>query len=310
MRRVVRYGGSSSRGSSGESHRRHGSGSSSSSGRFAARDAWCEVFSRTVDGVVRTLSDEAEGKSEGKSEGKFDFDMQSSYQPGVTAIAVNNSIQLEGVVTGGSGDSESKCESKNESDGNGSNGGAKTLAPLVLTGRQDGTLDLFRLDSSDPIQSWDLSLYTSSTHSSRSTRHGGDNDSDNGAVVFVQWATWEAPGAFLAATSCGHVFYFDIFREPTKPFLVEYLSTPLTSSSIMLSSCRSKGMSVYLAVGKRAVTVGEGGLAIRQIDDRVAVAAPSATASVGAGVAGARCAPPQWASWAGRTTIGVSPWQA
>lgn len=251
--------------------------------RLAARDRWCGDFTRLQGSVVDVG---AECKSEGSRGGdasSASYRRPSSYQPPITSISVNNSAVFDSFVARG-----------------------ELIAPLVLVGRSDGSVDLFRLDAQEPIQSWELSLYV---------KQGGVLGGGP-AVVFVQWATWGDVGAFVAADATGNVFFFDILKQPNKPIFVDRVNAPLAHSSVQLSSCRSKGMSVFLAIGHGGsnATVAQGALRIRKIDDNVSAGTELDSAGAKGGgeeeVAGAGGVPPQWASWVGRTAIQVSPWNS
>jgi len=250
-----------------------------------ARDRWCGDFSR-LEGDVVEISRREESKGEVE---EASYQRASSYQPAITCISVNNSPVFDSFMAK-TGDS---------------------IAPLVLVGRSDGSVDLFRLDSQEPIQSWELSLYSKRPNGGVGSGH---------SVVYVQWATWGDVGAFVAADAAGNVYYFDILKQANKPIFVDSVNASLTPSSVQLSSCRSKGMSVYLAVARSNTTVSEGALKMRKIDENVSAGSHLTNTHKdveckdnedeidGSGSLG--MVPPQWASWVGRTTIEVSPWHA
>ena len=279
MKRVVRYG-------------------ASKGGKSKTRDRWCGEFSRLQGDAVQLSSG---GESKGEAETTSTYQRASSYQPAITCISVNNSPVFDTFLAK-TGD---------------------TIAPLVLAGRSDGSVDLFRLDSQEPIQSWDLSLYARNSKSGR----GLENSQ---AVVYLQWATWGDVGSFIAADATGNVYYFDLLQQANKPIFIDNVNASLSPTSVQLSSCRSAGMSVYLAVAKQSATISEGGLRIRKVDDNVSAGNSAEQAMSKASnmdrsstndmdskdsaedalTSGLGIVPPQWASWVGRTTIGVSPWQS
>ena len=250
--------------------------------RIKARDRWCDDFSRHTGKIV-DVSRGAESKHD-----DFSFDTSpshaSSYQPSITCISVNNSVHFDSKAMKGD-----------------------SMSPLVLVGRSDGTIDLFRLDAPDPIQSWELSLY------SKHSRPKSELDSSS-ATVYVQWATWDALASFVAADAVGVIYYFDILKQPSQPIYVDSMNTPLTTSSVKLSSCRSKGMSVYMVVGNSQVSVSRGGLRIRKIDDGVSSGHDASKNKENEENKteddGVFITPPHWESWVGRTTIEVAPWKS
>eukprot|EP01036_Dinobryon_divergens_P024319 gene24319-32756_t len=81
---------------------------------------------------------------------------------------------------------------------------------LILVGRTDGTVDLFRSDCEGPLQSWSLSSPSSSS-----------------------WVA-HRPAAFLAADSSGRLFLFDLLQDVGGPVGSEQLSTETKLSAQML----------------------------------------------------------------------------
>lgn len=140
---------------------------------------------------------------------------------------------------------------------------------LVLVGRNDGTIDLFRIDALEPIQSWDVSAYL---------RKNGKSASPSVSVTSLQWvidsnlASSEvscAPISFLCADNVGNIFYFDLMVNPNGPWVVESVGvSKIALHNVKMSPLRSGfGSSAYIVIGDINQSVGNGGLKIRKISD-------------------------------------------
>ena len=118
---------------------------------------------------------------------------------------------------------------------------------LVLVGRTDGSVDLFRSDCEGPLQSWSLSSSSSSSSSSSCAvvllRHGRCDDlpalhSPNltCSALSCPLDRWipHRPAAFLAVDSAGRLFLFDLLRDAGGPVGTEQLSTETKLSAQML----------------------------------------------------------------------------
>jgi hypothetical protein len=143
---------------------------------------------------------------------------------------------------------------------------SKSLPSLVLVGRCDGSLDLYSLDSPDPLQSWsDLSCYASKD----GPRVGRDcSSSDSAAIVSVQWVPWKATASFIVADASGRIYFFDLLKDADKPLYVETVAvSALLPNTVRLSFCRSVGASVFLAVGDVDMPVSSGRLRVRKLHE-------------------------------------------
>lgn len=143
---------------------------------------------------------------------------------------------------------------------------SKNHSPLVLVGRTDGSLDIFVLDSSEILTTWnDLTLFQTKS------RPHDDFATDlfqTSAIVYVSWVPWKAIASFIVVDSCGFLYYFDLTRDSSKPIYVEDLSvSSLFPNLVHLSSCRSVGGTVHIAVGDSDGIVGNGGIRIKKLSD-------------------------------------------
>lgn len=188
-----------------------------------------------------------------------------------------------------------------------SNATAESSVPsLVLVGRCDGSLDLFSLDSCDPLQSWsDLTCYADSKEAlSRGGGRGGLNvgPSENTAIVSVQWVPWKAAGSFVVVDAAGRIYYFDLLKNSDRPLHVETANaSTLLPQSFALSSCRSIGGSVYMAVGDVDMPVSSGRLSIRKLHEDLMWQETSSGESKGDEQKSSIADTIQNASWVGRT---------
>ena len=129
---------------------------------------------------------------------------------------------------------------------------------LVLVGRTDGSVDLFRSDCEGPLQSWSLSSSSSSSSSSSCAvvllRHGRCDDlpalhSPNltCSALSCPLDRWipHRPAAFLAVDSAGRLFLFDLLRDAGGPVGTEQLSTETKLSAQMLDVSRARPSSSF-----------------------------------------------------------------
>jgi hypothetical protein len=203
--------------------------------------------------VVVNLNDRSDSK-EDQPMGVFNPTTLSSFTPPVTAIAV----------------SPYALALTND---------ARTSSPLVLIGRADGSVDLFYFETGELLTTWaDISIYQpAAPRPSTSSLY----DPSAAAIVYGAWVSWSSP-SFIVIDSNGFLYFFDLFRESSKPLFVEELS--LSSSSLLpnllsLSLCRSIGGAVHLAVGEVDSSVAQQGLKIRKVSDELVWSAVSAAAS-------------------------------
>lgn len=140
-----------------------------------------------------------------------------------------------------------------------------SFSSLVLVGRCDGSLDLYSLDSPDPLQSWTgLACYTKESAS----RGGRDVSTAAAAIVSAQWVPWKAAASFIVADASGRIYFFDLLKDSDKPLFVETVSvSALLPNTFRLSFCRSVGASVFIAVGDVDMPVSSGSLRIRKLHE-------------------------------------------
>jgi hypothetical protein len=145
---------------------------------------------------------------------------------------------------------------------------------LLLVGRSDGTVDLFRMDVCEPLQTWSLNDYADRAVSAgtaggprspgrdrdRRGRDGGDMAFHNSPVAMVKWLPNRA-SAFVAADSEGRCYYFDLLENAHEPIYVESISAvrSLSNLSLDISQCRPSGNVVYFASAFSSVGESDGG---------------------------------------------------
>lgn len=107
------------------------------------------------------------------------------------------------------------------------------LAQLVLVGRENGSLDLFQLDSSQPIHSWVLTAVKT---------NGTDNSKLTNNIICIKWLQF-AKSAFIVIDSDGTLFYFDLLHDFYHPIFAESIALKsgesLTRGAIDLSRLNS-----------------------------------------------------------------------
>jgi hypothetical protein len=146
------------------------------------------------------------------------------------------------------------------------------LSSFVLVGRQDGTIDLFRMDVTEPLQSWDLGMYANRSNTKSQKKYSISN-----SVVGLQWVIdsnnnnndlSRPPISFYAADEKGTIYFFDMQRNPSAPVIIDTCEiTNIAINNIKISPIRGKGYSVFLAIGDKFSPVGSGGLKIRKLTD-------------------------------------------
>lgn len=145
-------------------------------------------------------------------------------------------------------------------------------SPLVITGRIDGSIDLFYLESGEILTTWsELSSYQPS-HARKSSKSSTSSyDPTSAAIVYAAWISWNSP-TFVVIDTNGMLYYFDLYRDASKPLFIEELSvssTALLPNLISLSTCRSVGGLVHLAIGEVDHVVSNHGIKIRKVADEL-----------------------------------------
>jgi hypothetical protein len=170
-------------------------------------------------------SSSSSGKSMSSSNEKRTKDVK--YFAAVSSMSVSSSL----LTSGGDGGLESSKV-------------GESVAALVLVGRTDGTVDLFRTDCENPLQSWTLSSFGKDHRDGSAKRTNSDESSKSAAsVVMVRWFPTRA-AAFLAVDSQGTLFEFDLLKDSLAPIGVEKLSTVSKLSGQALDICRSSAVAV------------------------------------------------------------------
>lgn len=141
-------------------------------------------------------------------------------------------------------------------------------SPLALVGRVDGSVDLFYLESGEVLTTWsDLSNY----YQPKAKKSSIPYDPSSAAIVYASWISWNSP-TFLVVDTNGFLYYFDLDHDPSKPLFMEELSissTALLPNLISLSTCRSIGGLVHLALGEVDNLVSNQGIKIRKVADEL-----------------------------------------
>lgn len=100
----------------------------------------------------------------------------------------------------------------------------KTIPRLLLVGRKDGSVDLFRMDQEHPIQTWQL-----------------NSDEEDKQVIHLRWSEGKSL-SFFAVLSSGEVVAFDLLREMYKPVQfgrISKFSAITTKDLVFLSKGRA-----------------------------------------------------------------------
>jgi hypothetical protein len=150
---------------------------------------------------------------------------------------------------------------------------------MILVGRKDGTVDLYRSDRQRPMASWDLSgLGYVGDSLVPSNKDELFSYLDN-TTVLVQWLPGRA-SAFIAVDKKGRAHIFDLIRNTDEPTLTERLSGSRDSNdyrgdkktghwepmSVKLSSCLPGGSTFHLAASATGSCVADGLLSVQKLD--------------------------------------------
>ena len=254
-----------------------------------------DIINSALAGILTGEDHDDDGRGEGKHEivreksalllGEKKIDFFSavtcmSVRPNVINTSGISSSSVERNSEGKSEEKEGK-ESEDDKNGNGNGSSATrkenttTHPPLLLVGRADGTLDLYRLDACEPLQTWTLS-----DHLHRMDNNGGSpsrnnrgkeyapalsrsDGTTNVSVVGVKWVPTRA-SAFVAVDNAGRCFYFDLLVNHDTPLHVENLNCSFLPGGLRvgntdLSCCRPNSRTAYLAVGNSTPLSGSGG---------------------------------------------------
>ena len=114
---------------------------------------------------------------------------------------------------------------------------------LVLIGRSNGVIDLYRLDSKVSLHSWDMSGLANARTQSR--------------VVLLRWLP-SSPSSFISATADGFVCIIDLLKDPYNPIASEFCNSKESSSADAiiadLSSPSIGGKTSYFVMAKSSLS--------------------------------------------------------
>lgn len=109
-------------------------------------------------------------------------------------------------------------------------------SPLVLVGREDGSLDLFSLDKEAPLSSWTMSHHQA--------EGGSGLRASSSPVIALQWSS-ERASAFVACDASGLCQLFDLRLKPDAPVCSERIAikekSPLKARTVDFSQLRPGG---------------------------------------------------------------------
>jgi hypothetical protein len=161
----------------------------------------------------------------------------------------------------------------------------KNIFHLVLVGRMDGSIDLYRSDIQVPIQTWSLE------DSGKKTNILGRR------VILTKWCPNRFT-SFLAVDNFSEIHYFDLVKKVTGPGEIDTLpseSSP-NSSACDISSTYTDSKIAYLAYSISKMTVSDGAMKVRRLRDGIVTAFDSVDAEV-------RLLSNQMATWMARTCV-------
>jgi hypothetical protein len=100
------------------------------------------------------------------------------------------------------------------------------LPPLIVVGRNDCTLELFRADQSSAIHSWSITPYAGHQNDQRSLKKSSESLVNNPVFLVLVKAVRNS-FCFFVVTSDGMIYYFDLVKDFCHPLL----SQSITASS-------------------------------------------------------------------------------
>jgi len=120
-------------------------------------------------------------------------------------------------------------------------------AQLVLVGRADGSVDLFRSDVSVPLQTWVYEPQTGSSSRSKST-----TGRRSPAIASVRWLP-NTMSSFVVIDVKGTTYLYDLLIDANSPVCTETLPAGKEGIVTEISRCRSATSAIaYMAVGSPA----------------------------------------------------------
>ena len=190
----------------------------------------CAAQRGKLSKVVRFGSAPAPLELQRSEQGGGKFEMTSEFQPqlrggqsssgchtvlhsDVTCIAVQKKASQS---QSQSQDKNNKGENKNSE---------YDRAQLILVGRADGTVDLFRMDVSAPVHSWTFPFKGAEVDKS---------SSKTASIVSVRWLP-NRFSSFAVVDSLGNCFLFDLLLDAHKPVTVENLKTDIRTQHTVSS---------------------------------------------------------------------------
>lgn len=99
------------------------------------------------------------------------------------------------------------------------------FSSLLLMGREDGSIDLFRMDQPQPLLTWNIGDLLSS-------RSVGSDQLQRQRVVLLRWLPFHR-SSFLALDGSGVLHHFDLQMDVYKPFRSESLGLSLSSAGAL-----------------------------------------------------------------------------
>lgn len=109
-----------------------------------------------------------------------------------------------------------------------------------------GTIDLFQLNHSYPLQSWNLKHFEALI-----TDNGSRINNKIGSIIFIRWCTSKL-ASFLVVDSRGYCYYFDLLENPLAPLYCEKIDinnlSELTIKTIDLSVYKNGSRNINMIV--------------------------------------------------------------
>lgn len=114
---------------------------------------------------------------------------------------------------------------QSDADNKSSNIASDIFSSLLLMGREDGSIDLFRMDQQQPLLTWNIGDLLSS-------RSVGSDQLQRQRVVLLRWLPFHR-SSFLALDGSGVLHHFDLQMDVYKPFRSESLGLSLSSAGAL-----------------------------------------------------------------------------
>lgn len=177
---------------------------------------------------------------------------RTSFFSHVTAIAVREKLDVPTPISTTSKAEDKEDEGKEQPEHSSASSASSASASsagscLVLVGRMDGSVDLFQMDQTAPLQSWTLNQFDDLDPCPAAKSDQRDSSS-TAPVISIKWCA-KRKSAFFATDTFGRIYFFDLLLNPHAATAMERLPHGKLSGAVVdISVPRTGSKSMYIAI--------------------------------------------------------------